>query len=450
MKFADLRKQYPTFIYHDYKIDEDEKTIKLTFDFEIVGLEHFAPTFTLHKNTNQTFASFQQVDDTAFYLGMVELISYWKITCSPNVIIACHQLDAYQIAWFKKLYYKGLGEFFYVNDIKIDDESFMNITTTKAIGKNLKPYDLPVKGNIICVGGGKDSFVTLDLLKEEFEQNHALVINKVQSALHSAIKAGYDGEKLINPLRTLDPRMLALNKQGFLNGHTPFSAMVAFASYFIALVYQKQYICLSNEASANESTIKGEDVNHQYSKSYEFEVDFKDFVEHYLDPQINYFSLLRCMSEMQITRYFANLREYHTTFKSCNVGSKQEIWCNNCAKCLFVYIMLSAHLDDEQLDNIFHEDLLAKASLLKTFDELCGIDDNKPFECVGTRDEVNAAICLAIKKRDQLPLLYQHYMESANYAIYKDKDDYANFYNAQHLIPEQFLAILEAKGAIKR
>ena len=67
-------------------------------------MEHFAPTFTLKKRTDQMFGNYQQVDDAAFYLGMVELISYWKITCSPLVIIACHALDDYQIAWFKKLY----------------------------------------------------------------------------------------------------------------------------------------------------------------------------------------------------------------------------------------------------------------------------------------------------------------------------------------------------------
>ena len=448
MNFRNLREKYPTFIYHNYQIEEDKENIKLTFNFEIVGLEKFAPTFSLKKKDNLTYHKYKEVDDAAFYIGMVELISYWKLTCSPMVIIDCHKLDDKQITWFKKLYFKGLGEFFYINNIKTNIDEFMTIKSNCLSTKDLMPYNLDVKGNIICVGGGKDSFVTLDLLKDEYELNHALVINKVQSALHSAIKAGYNDEKLINPTRTLDSRMLALNNQGFLNGHTPFSALVAFASYFVALIYQKQYICLSNEASANESTIKGEDVNHQYSKSYEFEVDFKNFVDAYLNPKIVYFSLLRCISEMQITQYFAKLKQYHTTFKSCNVGSKQEVWCNNCAKCLFVYIMLSAHLNDDELFNIFHENLLQKANLLTIFDELCGIVENKPFECVGTRDEVNTAICLAIKKRKDIPLLYKHYMQSANYQLYKDANNYINFYNDQHMIPEHFLNILKKKGVI--
>ena len=77
--------------------------------------------------------------------------------------------------------------------------------------------------------------------------------------------------------------------------------------------------------------------------------------------------------------------------------------------------MLSAHLDDDKLDNIFHDNLLENEELLDIFDELCGINDNKPFECVGTRDEVNTAICLAIKRRDHIPYLYRHYMDIKYY-----------------------------------
>lgn len=436
MEFKNLRKNYPFFIFHNYEIIENNEEFKVIFDFEILGLEHFNPTYTLKKKDDDNYANIKVVKQACFGLGMVELISYWKITCSPNVIIECNHLDEYQIKWFKKLYYKGLGEFFYTNNIEISIDEFMNI---RSYGKAIEGSDYPyeVIGNLICVGGGKDSFVSLDLLKEEFDNNDAYVINKVQSAIHSAIAAGYK-DKLINPIRTLDPRMLELNKQGYLNGHTPFSAMVAFASYLTALIYHKKYIVLSNEASANESTVKDMDVNHQYSKSYEFECDFKDYTNRYLDNKILYFSLLRCLSEMQITKLFASLEQYHTIFKSCNVGSKKEIWCNHCAKCLFVYIMLSAHLDDDKLANIFHDNLLENKELIDIFDELCGINDNKPFECVGTRDEVNTAICLAIKQRKDIPYLYRHYMKSKYYEYYQNRNDYKHFYNRENMIPEHF------------
>ena len=59
-----------------------------------------------------------------FSLGLCELPSYWKPTCSPNVIIECGHLDEKQIAWTKKLMLNGLGEFFYQNGISSDIENF--------------------------------------------------------------------------------------------------------------------------------------------------------------------------------------------------------------------------------------------------------------------------------------------------------------------------------------
>jgi hypothetical protein len=48
--------------------------------------------------------------------------------------------------------------------------------------------------------------------------------------------------------------------------------------------------------------------------------------------------------------------------------------------------------------HIFGEDLLNKPSLQQYFDELTGIAENKPFECVGTVDEVNQALGMVAEK----------------------------------------------------
>ena len=93
---------------------------------------------------------------------------------------------------------------------------------------------------------------------------------------------------------------------------------------------------------------------------------------------------------------FSKFEKYHSIFKSCNVGSKGETWkwCCNCPKCLFVYTILSPFLYKEKLVNIFGEDLFAREDLLDTFIELTGNGETKPFECVGTYEEV----CFAISK----------------------------------------------------
>ena len=36
---------------------------------------------------------------------------------------------------------------------------------------------------------------------------------------------------------------------------------------------------MSNEDSANQSNVNGENINHQYSKTYEFETDFRNFTK---------------------------------------------------------------------------------------------------------------------------------------------------------------------------
>ena len=48
---------------------------------------------------------------------------------------------------------------------------------------------------------------------------------------------------------------------------------------------------------------------------------------------------------------------------------------------------------------IFGEDLLDKPSLQQYFDELTGIAEVKPFECVGTVEEVNQALSMIADTR---------------------------------------------------
>lgn len=440
MNFNEFRKKYQVFNFNGYDIYEDEKNIEITYYFEIEGLSKFYPKWTIKKNTNKCFKELKSFKECVFSLGLVELISYWKLTCSPIVNIFSNSLDEFQIKWWKKLYFYGLGEFFYVNKIKTNMNDFMEI---KTFGEKIegKSDDFKLKGNLIPVGGGKDSFVSLELLKDFFEDNHTYVINNVKSAINAIVAAGYS-EKLINVQRTLDNNMIKLNKEGFLNGHTPFSALVAFSSIIVAMIYSKKYICLSNEASANESTVLNDEVNHQYSKSYEFESDFNEYVSKYITNEIKYFSLLRPLSEFDITHIFSKLKKYHKIFRSCNVGSKSGVWCNKCAKCLFVYVMLSAFLNDDELYEIFNENLLENEEMYELLKELSGLKENKPFECVGTRSEVNSAILKAIKLRgENIPLLYKKYLKETSYVEVYDEQ----YFNSENFVPDKYIEIIKNK-----
>lgn len=82
-------------------------------------------------------------------------------------------------------------------------------------------------------------------------------------------------------------------------------------------------MALSNESSANESTVKGSTVNHQYSKSFKFEEDFHRYEAEYLPGSAYYFSMLRPLSEFQIARFFAQQKQYHAISGAAMQAAKQ-------------------------------------------------------------------------------------------------------------------------------
>jgi len=445
--FEILRKKYK-FFYKSYKIEEDENSIIIKYEFEIPNLVTFQPKIEIFKkdikfkNINSNL-----VKNIVFNLGMVEAISYWKCVCPENIIIECGNLNDEQINWFKKLYYLGLGEFRYINNIKISQNEMVNIKCNNNETFNIIENTDEHVGTIIPIGGGKDSTVTLELLKESRENNYCLMIGGKEPSIESAKIAGYNDNKIIEIKRTIDKNLIELNKQGYLNGHTPFSAMLAFLSYLVAYLTGKKYIVLSNESSANETNIEGENINHQYSKTFEFEQDFREYANKYLKANVEYFSMLRPINELQIAMLFAENKKYHKIFKSCNVGSKSFPWrwCCNCPKCLFVYIILSPFLYKDELIEIFGEDLFTKKELLNTFIELCGYGKTKPFECVGTFKEVNFAINKTIQnlKDEELPYLLKYYND--NYKTDYIEEDLTKEYNTDNNLPNEFDEILRGK-----
>ncbi len=439
MEYSDVSKRYPVFYYHDFAIIESAAEFHVQFDFEIEGLSHFNPDFILEKPPGSiTYANLRKVREAAFSLGLIELVSYWKITCSPTVIVECGSLNKAQISWWKTLYFNGLKEFFEANQITADPELFMNLKST---GEPITGHidQRRFSGNLIPSGGGKDSCVSLQLLSGMKDENYVFVINHVISAMRCAVSAGYHGEHLIVAERSLDSRMLEFNKAGFLNGKTPFSALCAFAASLTAVIYGIQNICASNEASANESA--------QYSDTYEFECDFKWYIDHFITPEVHYFSLLRPLSELQTAGLFSTLKEYHPIFCSCKTGRKEERWCGHCRKCLLNCVLLSAYLDDAELESIFHTNMLNDPAMQGIFDQLCGISEQGQALSAGMREDVNAAAAMSIGRHiaegKELPLLYQNYRNSSFYELYKDKQTDWNQYNTENMVPENYEVLLK-------
>lgn len=456
-KFLQFREKYKTFTYEGFEYFMEDGLLKVIYEFDIAGLSHFSPywKFDIGERTIEELKCDETFENMIFSLGMVELISYWKICCPKEVVIKDRYLNEEQIKWWKELYYLGLGEYFYTNQIETSMEEFMQIIPTGdkkyIVDKTAKESnEQEFSGCLVPIGGGKDSVVSLELLKKTNNNIRPFIINPRGATLNTVSVGGFDNE-LITAKRILDKNMIRLNGEGFLNGHTPYSAIVAFSTTIVAYLNKLRYITLSNEASANESTVKGSDVNHQYSKSFKFENDFHFYEENYLGSGTLYFSLLRPLSEFQIARFFAKQKQYHAIFRSCNVGSKEDIWCGHCPKCLFVYLILSPFLSEEELVKIFGVKMSDDITMKEDFVKLIGMVEEKPFECVGSREEVNAAVCMTIRYMDEngikLPCLFEYYKTTPLYTENKDKKyTFFSEYNEENLLPLEFEKLVKANA----
>ncbi|MEG1498022.1 MAG: hypothetical protein RRX93_04465 [Bacteroidales bacterium] len=462
-KYEELREKYPLFVYESYHYSSNKEGIDIRFCFKIYDKDKkeafcFTPTLFIPFRSFYRFEKLEkaQWDRLLFHCGLVELISYWKCVCSPKVEVRCGFLDQNQIRWFQNLYYQGLGEFFYLNGIPATPQDFMSLHSVSIAQTEADPplsYDLSGKV-IIPVGGGKDSVVTLEIIRSVADcKGFALpmIINPRGATKACCRVAGYEPMDILVMNRSIDPLLLKLNEEGFLNGHTPFSAMLAFSSLLLAALIGRKYIALSNESSANESTVQGTQVNHQYSKTYSFETDFRNYTRQYISPDFEYFSFLRPLSEIGIARLFASYPAYHNVFRSCNVGSKQDTWCGHCPKCLFAYIILSVFIVPEKMEEIFGKNLLNDPTLKTILDELIGQLPVKPFECVGTTEEVNWALQQWIQKyglSEGSPLKYPKpylitYYQSLSLSQKKIPNSILNDFNAQHHLSPYFVSLLK-------
>lgn len=488
MTVTELRQKYPIFVYQTatWQIEDDQFIASFAFSAKEHTFHHQIAFACDQKQIEKCTRS--MISQLVFSLGLVEMLSYWKAFCSPMIQVEASSLTAEQIEWWHKLLINGMGEYFYVNQIDFTDKDFVKIVAADQNSHSSNIANLPsdhsapdhvdtrqpktIDSNqpstfLVPIGGGKDSIVTLELLKQ-FSPLTLLLVNPTQAARDIASQSDLT---TITVSRQIDPYLLTLNNQVYLNGHVPFSASLAFISVLVAYLHQIDNVALSNEASANEASLTYLDrpINHQYSKSFEFEKDFRDYLNDLPNTTNNtqlsaqemlkrvqhdealptYFSLLRPLNELQIGRLFAKLGQpYFSIFRSCNKGSKTNIWCGDCPKCLFAYLMLAPWLSESTMVSIFGQNLLEKEKLLPTLNALIGTTDHKPLECVGLREESLVACHLLIKRyqesNTQLPALLSLIKPELDVQVYLPtrSSHLLNDWNLDHHLPtslDQFL-----------
>jgi len=342
-------------------------------------------------------------------------ISYYKLYCSKKIKINYSLLKEEADFW-NSFYKNGLGEFFYRN--KLDPAIFPGFAFDKNSSKNTSPKNYRLKRNakfLVGVSGGKDSIVAVELLKKYGADFSAIFIETqktppplVDNIIEKMEVASFKVR------RCLDEKLFD-KKIGYYSGHIPISGIYAFLGILSAIFYHYSYFVVANEFSSNFGNLryKGKIINHQWSKSSEFENLFQNHVKKFISSDLLYFSLIRPFYEIRVAEMFVGLKKYLHDFSSCNNNfkiqpekeefSENRLWCGRCPKCIFVFLILSPFLSKEELISIFGRNLFQDVGILATLCDILGFGKSKPFDCVGTYAEARAAFYLSREKfRDDL------------------------------------------------
>ena len=453
---AKLRARYPSFVYRGYTLDHDGDRLTVRARFDVPPDLSFSSHVVIHGIRANLLADLEPgvLDTFAFHLGLLEIPTYWKTTCSPEIRVEAGPFDACQRDWLHELLMAGLGEYFWVNRVEFTAPDFLSVVSPLA-GPPL-PRDERLHSPdrvVVAMSGGKDSIVSWEVLSLGPAELLPLMLAPTPAARRVVALAG--GAPAICVDRTIDEALRRRNAEGWPNGHTPFSSYLATLSVVCAALFGAGRVAFSNERSSNEANLRwlGRSINHQWSKSFAFEDSFRRYARRHIAAGVDYFSFLRPLYELQISRLFAETAgRYREAFRSCNRGQALDAWCGTCPKCLAIWTMLYPFVDESALHAAFGKDMFSDAGLLSVALDLC-TPDAKPFECVGTREETLVAFHLAVRKlravgRPLPPLLggVQEQLLAAEADLDARAEALLGAWGEEHAVPPDLVAELASRA----
>jgi len=327
-------------------------------------------------------------------LHLLAGVSYYKAAVPAEIRIEGEPIDQATALLLESFYLNGLGEFAYRNELHLHDRiRFPHGASTTPAAPAL---GLPEHA-LVAIGGGKDSLVSIEALRNAGIDQTVTWIGGSQLIKACAERTGLP---TLNLGRALAPELFEFNRQGAWNGHIPVTGVNSAIMLFAAIVLGADQVVFSNERSASYgSLIPGTgEVNHQWSKGWAWEQALAAHVRSHVAADLKYYSLLRPLSELAVARLFAKTDHYDAHFSSCNrnfhlLGERPaNRWCGVCPKCHFVFLALAPFMSKPRLVGIFGRNLLDDPAQTAGYDALLEYQDHKPFECVGEGRESRAAM----------------------------------------------------------
>lgn len=397
--------QTSIFSVHRPNWEPETNTASFTFtlgDWSFLETVVLPPVSPLNENAatdSQSETFYALLNLAAAILGT----SYFKLK-APSFIQLEFGLSPAAKRLVEDVYSNGLGEFYARNALNLFDELKISCGHIEPSTSSQATTLTAKKSSLLLIGGGKDSLVSAQIMDALSQQYVPFAVNAKGPILGSFEKLNHEN---LSASRTLDKKMIALSKlQENYNGHVPSTAMNSTIACLVANLHGFDQVILSNERSASEGNrlFAGRMVNHQHSKGLPFEKLFAAALSETGSSQ-TYFSILRPFSEAKIAQIFANETKFDDIFASCNrnfrqTGNDDDLWCCDCPKCRFVFLILAPHMPRARLLAIFGKDLFADQKSYEDFALLVGLLGHKPWECVGEIMEAAASVHQLMKSSE--------------------------------------------------
>ncbi len=427
----DYKSPYQTFNFDSWAMTGN----RLEFNYSFDDALHFTEVLEWPEGT--VLPDSEVFNNVANLYHILAGTSYYKLYPTKELKLKNGNLDRAQADFFEDVYRQGFGEYLYVNQLNpniigrfVDVKEEVLPTATKYDGK----------GAVVMVGGGKDSLVTIDLLKKGGKDFSTFRVNSSTWVDRQLEKIGAPNSTV---KRLLDSKLVRNEFQDSLNGHVPVTAMVSTAAVLDAVINGRSTIVASSEASSDIPNVEyaGMQINHQFSKSLELETKYANYLKEYVGSTFVYFSLLRPWTMLKIVEYFSNniFDEYSGLWSSSNdnfkLGNNQTVpsWdVHYSPKTLSVFGLFAAFIKPEKLIPEMGGDYFEPDEFSKTWNELVGNVGVKPLECVADVDEMRLAIKLA----------QENGWENAK-KIKVGEPTYDYKTNREHRIPDEYKGLVE-------
>jgi hypothetical protein len=350
----------------------------------------------------------QAVDSAARLVFLLAGVSYYKAAAPPLIEVGDPGLTPAERALLEATYLDGLGEYAFRNGLDLSGLTIVAPDRPPAGGAPRPTAGRP----LVPFGGGLDSIVTVEGVRDGAPDAALFVVSR-EGDRFDAIEgaAAVTALPVVRAERQIDGKVLRSRELGYRNGHVPVTGIISAIAVMAAVLDGRDAVVMSNEWSASAGNVVhgGRLVNHQWSKSLEFEDLFRAALAEALPTPVDYFSWLRPRSELWVADRFAGLGDYHRVFRSCNRAFhidralRLDHWCGRCDKCAFIDLILSPFLPAAQLREVFAgSEPLDDPELVEQFRALLGMSGEiKPFECVGDVDECRVAVLLAADRADR-------------------------------------------------